>query len=145
MIETLRYQQTANKIGLNNAIQNKNNESAFSTAPSFGGKIINFQSPFSKNEIGINTKLTTQKDIEMYNALTKVLSTSDAEQLSPLDNVSRLKKLDALLKNGTLLKNKSNDGSTTLENLYKIAQEQRTLNLDNAKILGQTIDALYKP
>ena len=145
MIETLRYQQTANKIGLNNAIQNKNNESAFSTAPSFGGKIINFQSPFSKNEIGINTKLTTQKDIEMYNALTKVLSTSDAEQLSPLDNVSRLKKLDALLKNGTLLKNKSNDGSTTLENLYKIAQEQITLNLDNAKILGQTIDALYKP
>ena len=145
MIETLRYQQTANKIGLNNAIQNKNNESAFSTAPSFGGKIINFQSPFSKNEIGINTKLTTQKDIEMYNALTKVLSTSDAEQLSPLDNVSRLKKLDARLKHGTLLKNKSNDGSTTLENLYKIAQEQRTLNLDNAKILGQTIDALYKP
>ena len=48
MIETLRYQQTANKIGLNNAIQNKNNESAFSTAPSFGGKIINFQSPFFK-------------------------------------------------------------------------------------------------
>ena len=80
----------------------------------------------------------------MYNALTQVLAAS-AEQTSPLDNISRLKKLDTLLKNGTLLKNNSNDNSTTLENLYKISTEQRTLNFDNAKILGQTIDALYAP
>jgi len=145
MIETLRYQQTANKINAQKPVATGNNTQPACSVPNFTGKIINFPSPFSKGEIGISTKLTSQKDIEMYNALTQVLSTSATEQTSPLDNVSRLKKLDTLLKNGTLLKNKSNNNSTTLENLYKIATEQRTMGLDNAKILGQTIDALYKP
>lgn len=145
MIETLRHQPNINKTRQTSAVNSAKSHNAPCTSPSFCGKILNFPSPFSKGEIGINTKLTSQKDVEMYNALTALLSASTTEQTSPLDNVSRLKKLDTLLKNGTLLKNNSNDNSTTLQNLYKIATEQRTLNLDSAKILGQTIDALYKP
>lgn len=144
MIETLKHGPNVNKTKQTSAVNTVKNHSTPCLSPSFGGKIINFHSPFSKNELGINTKLSSQKDVEMYNALTQVLAAS-AEQTSPLDNISRLKKLDTLLKNGTLLKNNSNDNSTTLENLYKISTEQRTLNFDNAKILGQTIDALYAP
>ncbi len=145
MIETLRFLQSANKINSNTPVETGKSTQPACSVPNFTGKIINIPSPFSKSEVGINTKLTAQKDIEMYNALTQVLTSSTTEQISPLDNVSRLKKLDTLLKNGTLLKNNSNNHSTTLENLYKAATEQRTENLDNAKILGQVIDALYKP
>ncbi len=145
MIETLKYQHTTNKISTKNPVETGKNTQAACSLPNFTGKFLNFPTPFSKGEIGINTKLTSQKDTEMYNTISQLLASSKTEQTSPLDNVSRMKKLDVLLKNGTLLKNNSNDNSTTLENLYKIATEQRTANLDSAKILGQTIDALYKP
>lgn len=145
MIETLKHQPNINKADHTNAVSSAKSSQIPCVSPYFGRNFINFPSSFSKNELGINTKLTSQKDITMYNVLAQVLTASVNEQTSPLDNVSRLKKLDVLLKNGTLLKNNSNDYSSTLENLYKIATEQRTLNFDNAKILGQTIDALYKP
>ena len=95
--------------------------------------------------IALNTRLINQNDIMMYNTVNQILSTSKTEAVSPLDGVSRLKKIDMLLKNGILLNNKSNDGSTVLENLYKIATTKRGDGFDNAKILGQAIDTLSKP
>ncbi len=145
MIENVRLKQPIHKINSTNKVENNQmTQSLGISAPSFKG-IINFQNPFSKSELGVNTKLTSQKDIEMYNAITTLLSSSGTEKISPLDNVSRLQKLDALLKNGTLLNNASNDNSTTLENLYKIAISQRGNGFSNDKILGQTLDALYTP
>jgi len=132
------------KIGNNINTQSPLNDASFS-APSFKGKIINFSSPFSKADINLNTKLTAQKDIEMYNALNKLFVSSAEDKESPLDGVSRQKKLDTLLKNGTLLSNRSNDGSSVLENLYKMTTTPRANGFSGVKIAGQAIDALYKP
>ncbi len=91
------------------------------------------------------TKLETSEEFDAYNALTYAFSTSDTEKISPQDNVSRQVKLDRLLKNGVLLNNNSNDSSSVLENLYKTLKTERAEGLDNVKIAGQIIDALYNP
>lgn len=44
-----------------------------------------------------------------------------------------------------LLNNKSNDGSTTLDNLYKILTTERAQGLDNISILAETVGHLSKP
>lgn len=93
----------------------------------------------------IDTKLTKQEDIEKYNTITKALITSSTEKTSPVDNVLRQKKLDALLKNGTLLNKNSNDLSTVLDNLYRAVTTPRAADMDGVKIAGQIIDALYNP
>ena len=55
------------------------------------------------------------------------------------------KKLDILLKTGKLLNKSSNDASSTLDNLYKIAKTPRTRGLDTQKILSDTISILANP
>ena len=50
-----------------------------------------------------------------------------------------------LQKTGILSDNSSNDGSTVLENLYKIATEPRILGLDDKLILAEVIKALDNP
>lgn len=145
MIENIRLKQPAQKINSINKIENQNAQYYGVSTPSFKGALINFPTPVSKGEINVNTKLTSQKESEMYNAITQILATSNTEKNSPIDNISRLAKLDTLLKNGALLNNNSNNNTSTLENLYKIATTQRLAGLDNIKILGQAIDAIYKP
>ncbi len=54
-------------------------------------------------------------------------------------------KLKELKKSGILDDTSSNDGSSVLENLYKIAKEPRIQGLDNTVILTETINALYNP
>lgn len=151
MIENLglkQLKQSTENINKDNRIKNTSGVQIpnFST-PSFQGKIINLHTPqgISKSELNVNTKLTSKKDVEMYNVINQALSTSKTEQKSPQDNISRLKKLNTLLKNGTLLNNNSNDNTSVLENLYKILTTQRANGFDNIKIMGQVIDALYKP
>ncbi len=145
MIENIKQNRPAHKTSFINKVENNQiNQSSSVSLPSFKGGIINFPSSVSKSELGVNTKLTSNKDIEMYNSISQMLAVSN-EKISPQDNISRLKKLDALLKNGALLNNASNDNSTTLENLYKIASTKRGNGFDNAKILGQAIDAIYAP
>lgn len=147
MVEIAGITQSYGGIKPIQKVEDKNGvQSLNSAAPSFQGKIINFPSTNTiKGGLDIKTQLTTQQETAMYNTIIQVLSTSQTEQVSPQDKVSRLKKVDALLKNGTLLNNKSNDGTSTLENLYKIATTARGNGFNNAKILGQTIDTIYKP
>ena len=65
MIENVRLKQPIHKINSTNKVENNQmTQSLGISAPSFKG-IINFQNPFSKSELGVNTKLTSQKDIEM--------------------------------------------------------------------------------
>lgn len=146
MIENINARQPAHRINSLNKVENNQSIQTLGVSmPAFKGNAINFPSPVHKGELAVNTQLTSQKDTEMYNAVSQMLATSQTEKISPQDNISRLQKLDALLKNGTLLSNSSNDSTTTLENLYKIAATKRGNGLDNAKILGQTIDAIYAP
>ena len=53
--------------------------------------------------------------------------------------------LQNLLKTGRLLNTNSNDGSTTLDNLYLIATTQRHAGLDNSVILKSTVKELENP
>ena len=55
------------------------------------------------------------------------------------------KQLNTLLKTGILLNADSNDNSTTLDNLYKIATTQRAQGLSNNVILKDTIETLADP
>ena len=93
----------------------------------------------------VSVKLTTAKDTKMYNEIVKAFATSDSEKTSPVDNVSRQKKLDALLKNGTLLNDKSNDKTSVLESIHKTINDKRAGDLSGLKIAGQIIDTIYNP
>ena len=53
--------------------------------------------------------------------------------------------LNRLEKKGILTDNSSNDGSTVLENLYKIATEARIPGLSTSQILSETIKAMDNP
>lgn len=96
------------------------------------------------NVVPIVTKLSTPKDEKMYSELVNAIKHSNYDT-SAQDGVSVAKKMDALLKSGKLLSSASNDGSTTLQNLYDILNSPRCHNLDNLKIIAQTIDVLYNP
>lgn len=144
-----------NNIGLyNNNIQNLQAQNATfgnstSAATNSVRKPLVSLFPLKKENVSaINapkTKLTTKEELDSYNALLYAFSTSDTEKISPLDNVSRQTKLDALLKNGVLLNNNSNDKSTVLQNLAKTIENPRAANIDSLKIAGQIIDVLYNP
>lgn len=64
--------------------------------------------------------------------------------LSQLDKNGR-KIVDNLLKTGVLLNSDSNDHSTVLDNLYKIATEPRAEGLDSKTMLKDTIAAIAYP
>lgn len=144
-----------NNIGLyNNNIQNLQAQNAAfgsstSAATNSVRKPLVSLFPLKKENVSaINapkTKLTTKEELDSYNALLYAFSTSDTEKISPLDNVSRQTKLDALLKNGVLLNKNSNDKSTVLQNLAKTIENPRAANIDSLKIAGQIIDVLYNP
>ena len=61
-----------------------------------------------------------------------------------LDRQSK-KNLDALLKKGILLNADSNDKSTVLDNLHKIATTPRAVGLNNIVTLKETISTLNNP
>ena len=63
---------------------------------------------------------------------------------SKLDKATA-KKLENLKQKGILDNNKSNDGSTVLENLYKITSEPRIQGLNDSLILTEVISALDNP
>ena len=63
----------------------------------------------------VQTKLSSEGDIKMYDELLNAFTTSKTEKQSPQDNILRQKKLDALLKSGTLLNKNSNTGASTLQ------------------------------
>jgi hypothetical protein len=78
-------------------------------------------------------KFDNKQEKAQYNEL--------ADSLSAVDR----KNLEILLKTGRLLNKTSNDGSSTLENLYKILKNPRTKGLDPQKILSDTIQTLVNP
>ncbi|MBR1943737.1 hypothetical protein IJ843_08395 [bacterium] len=121
-----------------------------------------------------NTEAQKNTNIQDYTANNQDLKTIDAENLkayhpsftafwnsnkkdvqtdsslqfdiikSKLDKKSA-KQLENLQQKGILLNNTSNDGSTVLDNLYKIISEPRIQGLDEKIILTEVINALDNP
>lgn len=83
--------------------------------------------------VHFSTQLTSADEINKYNEITK-----------SADKTTR-KNLDYLLKTGILLNSDSNDNSTTLDNLYKIATTERAQGLNNEVILRDTVQILAQP
>lgn len=81
----------------------------------------------------VRTELVSNDEKNKYNQL-----------LSVVDKNSK-KQLNYLLKSGILLNSSSNDKSTTLDNLFKIATTERAQGLSNAVILKDTIEILSDP
>ena len=85
------------------------------------------------SDVSFRTVLSTKEEKEEYNNLTKHLD-KDGKKL-----------LNTLLKNGILLKNDSNDKSTTLENLHKMISTPRANGMDADLLLRHTINTIADP
>ena len=81
----------------------------------------------------LRTKLVSKEEKEKYET---ILKSADKDTK---------KHLNYLLKSGILLNSDSNDKSTTLDNLYKIATTQRAQGLNSANILKETVATLSDP
>lgn len=111
------------------------NEHVKDNVPSFMSNPIMTQVPYNPalTASRLRTELSSKDEKNKYNELVKI---SDRETK---------KNLNMLLKTGILLNADSNDNSTALDNLYKIATTQRAQGLSNVVILKNTIDTLANP
>ncbi len=91
-------------------------------------KDVPFNPTFAASSL--RTRLNSNDEKDKYNKISKMV-----------DKQTR-KQLDSLLKKGILLNNDSNDKSSVLDNLYKIATVQRAEGLDNVVMLKETIAIL---
>ncbi len=112
-----------------------NDEQPKEVKPSFTSNPIMTQIPFNPSFAASNlrTELSSKDEKKKYNELTKLLDRESKKQLN------------VLLKTGALLNSDSNDNSTTLDNLYKIAAAPRAQGLNNIVILKDTIAAIADP
>lgn len=83
--------------------------------------------------VELRTKLNTPEEKKKYSQIVEVL------------NRKERKNLEMLLKNGILLSTKSNDKSSTLDNLHKIITNPRAEGLDAKIILQDTIKTIADP
>lgn len=81
----------------------------------------------------LRTSLSTKEEKTKYNAVSEMLDRKTKRTLNKL------------LKEGKLLNNISNDRSTVLDNLYKIAQNPRIMGLNKETILKETIETIDFP
>ena len=114
-----------------NAVDNKNQQTSHAcSVPSFTANTIPLN---TANQVTIRTELSNKDEKKKYN-----------EVCSNLDRNTK-KVVNTLLKNGVLLNNNSDDKSTVLDNLYKIATEPRAQGLTNHGILRDTIATIAYP
>jgi len=82
---------------------------------------------------GIKNSLTTEETQQKYSEVSKLLEPETRVLLSNL------------LKTGTLLNNNSNDGTSVLDNLHKIATEPRIKGLNAQNLLTEAIETVSNP
>ncbi len=99
-------------------------------APSFTAKTLS--NPVV-GTVNIRTELSTKEEKNKYN-----------EVCSKLDRNTK-KIVNTLLKNGVLLNNNSDDKSSVLDNLHKIATQPRANGLSNSGILRDAITTIAYP
>ena len=106
---------------------------------------------FCSNPIQDTVKLSSANLMAYHPSFTaKVKDTmpSPKSQLKTVESLldkNSLAMLKRLEKKGILKNNNSNDGSTVLENLYRIATEARIPGLSTSQILAETIKAMDNP
>lgn len=112
-----------------------NNEKPADRAPKAYVTNPNYNIPFNAALTSSNfrTQFVSKEEKQKYNEIQKML-----------DRHSK-KALDAILKKGILLNADSNDQSTVLDNLHKIATTQRFTGLNNLVTLKETINTLNNP
>lgn len=113
----------------------QNNVAANVSAPNFTSNPMRAQIHFGTTQTvpNIRTELVSKEEKAKYIELTSLVDKETKRQLN------------TLLKNGILLNSDSNDNSTTLDNLYKIAKNQRAQGLNNQGILKDTINTISDP
>lgn len=82
---------------------------------------------------GIKTNLTTAETKQQYQVVSSLVSPETRVALS------------GLLKSGVLLNNNSNDGSSVLDNLHKMATEPRIKGLNTSSLLTEAITTISNP
>lgn len=104
--------------------------------------------PVAKQSFAPVSAENLQAYVPSFAKISKNSAPSVKEQMrtvkSKLDRAS-IQKLNQLEKKGILADKNSNDGSTVLDNLYKIATEPRIIGLSDSQILAETIKALNDP
>ena len=114
-----------NTVSKNPAQENPNAVPTFTSAQNSP----NLQNP----QVQMRTELSGKEEKNKY-----------TQVLSHLDKQGR-KIIESLLKTGVLLDSNSNDNSTVLDNLYKIATEPRAQGLSSDVILKNTIATIAYP
>lgn len=109
----------------------------YNTSEKFSQKVnLSLQYSFGlqpSDSVSLTKKEFTFDEQKQYNQIYKTLPEKNAKEFKNLRN------------NGILLNKKSNDQSTTLENLYKIFTTERAKGLGNIEILSETITRLNNP
>ncbi|MBQ2645442.1 hypothetical protein IJG14_07735 [bacterium] len=82
---------------------------------------------------GIKTSLSDKEDFAKYSEISAILEPETR------------KKLSEVLHSGILLNNNSNDGSSVLDNLHKMAVEPRIQGLSAKNLVTSAIDTLHNP
>lgn len=116
---------------LNNRIQT--NSAAPQATAGSSTQQLSFKGHSDKTNATFRTKLASKEEKEYFNTVSKELSAEDK------------KLLNGLLKSGILLKNNSDNKSSVLDNLYKIATTPRAEGLDKAVVLKNVITTLAYP
>ena len=106
----------------------------------------------SKMSIPTDLKYPSAENLKAYipsfNAIHRNSQLTEKEKIrtitSKLDKAS-IEKFNSLAQKGILADNTSNDGSTVLDNMYKIATEPRMRGLSDKLILSEVIKALDNP
>ncbi len=120
-IETANVKSVSNKNAVSNPAVTEKTET-----PAFRAQAYT-------SAVTVRTSLSNKDEKKKYNKL--------VEELDP----PYRKKLEFALKSGILLKDNSNDKSTVLDNLYKIATEDRDPGLDKINILQECLDIIANP
>lgn len=127
-------------------IQQYNYNTVSNTAPVKSGKL---QKQTLKNAAApVSNSITFQSSQKTSNLRTELFSDDEkkkyTELLKIVDKNSK-RQLELLLKSGVLLNADSNDRSTVLDNLYKIATTPRAEGLDAQGLLKDTISTISYP
>ena len=128
------------RINNSNYIYNKNMQVKTTPAKTFDACSVPMKQVSSTNLMAYHPSFTSNTKVSTIPSPKKQLSIVK----SKLDKSSQatLKRLE---QKGILTNNNSNDGSTVLENLYKIATEPRIMGLSDSQILSEVIKALDNP
>ena len=133
-VDNLSY-NNYNTVKSVNTAKVQNNVASNVSAPNFTSNPMRAQIHFGTTQAvpNIRTELISKEEKAKYTELTNLVDKETKRQLN------------TLLKNGILLNSDSNDKSTTLDNLYKIAKTKRAQGLNSQAILKDTINTISDP